>query len=41
MNRARILVRLLARAANWRCSDCDTFNGESDPACITCGGGRS
>ena len=37
----RRLIAAMARTANWRCSDCDTFNGESDPACITCGGGRS
>ena len=36
MNRARILVRLLARTANWRCSDCDTWNSDSDTKCMTC-----
>jgi hypothetical protein len=36
--RIRRLVAVLARTANWRCADCDTFNGTADPVCICCGG---
>lgn len=26
-----------ASSANWRCPDCDTWNGQSDTVCMTCG----
>lgn len=40
MARVRRLVAALARTANWRCVDCDTFNDENDTACMCCGNGR-
>jgi hypothetical protein len=38
--RMRRLIAALVRTANWRCCQCDTFNGESDAVCFTCGSGR-
>lgn len=32
-----MIARLLARIANWRCRDCDTWNADSDKTCICCG----
>ena len=36
MARVRRLIAALARTANWRCSDCDTWNSDSDTKCMTC-----
>ena len=37
MARVRRLIAAMARTANWRCSDCDTWNSDSDAKCMTCG----
>ncbi|WP_395572432.1 hypothetical protein [Streptomyces sp. BK79] len=30
----------MAGSANWRCADCDTYNGPADAFCAACGGTR-
>ncbi|GAB7102755.1 hypothetical protein JCM4814A_10690 [Streptomyces phaeofaciens JCM 4814] len=30
----------MAPSANWRCTDCDTYNGPAEAACSVCGGTR-
>ncbi|MEU9981623.1 zinc finger protein [Streptomyces sp. NPDC050856] len=30
----------MAASANWRCADCDTYNGPADTSCTICGSGR-
>jgi hypothetical protein len=33
----RRAVRVLSRAANWRCPLCDTWNADTDSVCHCCG----
>lgn len=35
--RIRRRVTRLARTANWRCADCDTWNDDADSKCCCCG----
>ena len=33
----RVLVRRLARTANWQCTRCDTWNDDTYKICHVCG----